>query len=144
MAMATVEIRCTVCGETFTHSKNCHSRKEADSYEAWAAENVTVCPHCYAEQKRKEAEKRAAEREEKAAKYPLCELSGTEKQVKWANSIRAKFVDEIVKTYELEGDEDIVNYFNAKSEARYWIDNRNNDFGKIVEDLNKAFEESAK
>ena len=54
--------------------------------------DIAVCPDCYKEQlkaERDEANKAAAER---AAEQGLPVLTGTEKQVAWANTIRDKFV----------------------------------------------------
>lgn len=48
MAKASVKIICKHCGKEFTHSKKCYSRKEADSYEAWAVSHIDMCPECRA------------------------------------------------------------------------------------------------
>jgi len=58
MAQARIDIICETCGKEFTHTKICFNRKEADSYEEWAKENITVCPDCYKEACRKFEEKK--------------------------------------------------------------------------------------
>lgn len=92
---------------------------------AWYA--TIDCPECQAEAKAEEA---------KAAGLP--ELTGSEKQIAWALSIRQKFVDEVeaIKTETLskireekaewfvsQADKAKQNHLQ-KTEAKYWIDNR--------------------
>lgn len=95
MALAKVEITCTHCGKTFEIRKTCHSRQEADSYEAWARENVTLCPECRAAQ-------RKAEQEAKQPTLPTIE-GVSEKQIAFAASLRARYITnhpEEVKQYQ--------------------------------------------
>lgn len=87
MALAKVELTCKKCGEKFEHRRNCRNRADAESYAAWAAENIDTCPGCYA------SAKKAAEMEmiaAQAAKFGFPELIGSEKQIAWANRIRYK------------------------------------------------------
>ena len=58
MAQAKINVICETCGKEFTHTKVCYNRKEADSYEEWAKENITVCPDCYKTLCRKAEEKK--------------------------------------------------------------------------------------
>ncbi len=53
MAMASVTCKCKICGKEFVKTKSCHSRKEADEFEAWASVNCTLCPTCYGREKHK-------------------------------------------------------------------------------------------
>lgn len=48
--MALVKIACTCarCGQPFTNVHTCRNSAEASSYEAWARENITICPECLA------------------------------------------------------------------------------------------------
>lgn len=55
MAKIMVTVKCEKCGCEFTHIHRCKNRTEADKYEEWAKENITVCPECY----KKELEKNA-------------------------------------------------------------------------------------
>ena len=58
----------------------------------------------------------------------LVELTGTEKQVKWANNIRNSFIVEIVNgapANYFDNEEKInvvVNLFNRAKSAKFWID----------------------
>lgn len=89
MAKARVTCTCKTCGATFTKETIKRNRAEADSWEAWAAENIDICPDCYrAEKKQKEAERVAARSQQ------LPQLQGSEKQVAWANTIRDKMISE--------------------------------------------------
>ncbi len=43
MARVKMDIVCTECGSTFTHLRyHFHNRTEADKYEQWATENITI------------------------------------------------------------------------------------------------------
>lgn len=86
MAMASVNITCTHCGKTFEHRKSCYNRREADQHEAWARENVTLCPECRAAQKK-------AALLEKLPTLPAIE-GVSEKQVAYADSLRTKYIDD--------------------------------------------------
>lgn len=89
MAKARVTCTCKACGATFTRETIKRNRAEADSWEAWAAENIDTCPSCYkAEKQQKEAERVAARSQQ------LPQLEGSEKQVSWANAIRDKMISE--------------------------------------------------
>ena len=46
MAIAKATCRCAICGEEFEYRTYRRNRREADSFEAWAAEHITECPDC--------------------------------------------------------------------------------------------------
>lgn len=87
MAKATVTYTCAICGGTFTKSVIKRNRTVADQWEAWAAENITECPQCYAARTRAE---KLAEISSRAADLPT--LQGTEKQVAWALQLREDMI----------------------------------------------------
>ena len=89
MAKARVTCTCKICGATFTRETIKRNRSEADSWEAWAAENIDTCPGCFRAQQQKEKELEAAARSSQ-----LPQLQGSEKQVAWANAIRNKMISE--------------------------------------------------
>lgn len=60
MAKATATSTCATCGATFTRTKICHNRREADDWEAWAAANFDECTACYTARKASEREAAAA------------------------------------------------------------------------------------
>ena len=94
------------CGHTAT-VELFGSSKERERKISWY-ETRGECPECY--KARKQAEREAidarAAQESKEKQWP--ELSGTPKQVAWANAIRKEKIDEIT----------------ALGDAKFWIDNR--------------------
>nr|DAY81919.1 MAG TPA: hypothetical protein [Caudoviricetes sp.] len=60
MAKATATCTCATCGATFTRTKICRNRREADGWEAWAAANFDECDVCYTARKASEREAAAA------------------------------------------------------------------------------------
>ncbi len=90
MAKASVKIVCKTCGCEFRHEKVCTNRAAADSYEAWAQENITICPKCWAETKQEEE---GQKRDAVAAELNLPQITeGSEKQIAWAEKIRAEYI----------------------------------------------------
>lgn len=94
-------------------------------------ENVALCPECYKKQKEAEREKQHQEALLKTAGLP--ELTGTEKQIKWAIDIRAKALEKWEKCKEANTPEEpapeFVKFveneiFAGKTEAKWWIENR--------------------
>lgn len=145
MAVAWAKIICEKCGKTFNWRKDCANRQSADSAVEWAKNGgVTICPECYGEQMAEKRKKRIKEENEKAdvltQEYKLPELSGSEKQKTWANTIRISFLetcDELNKilvdnkeTREKEFKEVIQN----ETEAKFWIDGRNKKLDDLIRD----------
>ena len=94
MAIASITITCTTCGNEFEHRKVCHNRKAADSYESWAADHIDTCPACYAKQI---AEQMADKLSTALAKcgYQLPELTGvSEKQIAYAVKVRERYLSD--------------------------------------------------
>lgn len=58
MAIARVTLTCSKCGKQFEVTAKKRNRRECDSFEAWAADNIDTCPDCrkkeYAAEKEKE------------------------------------------------------------------------------------------
>lgn len=98
MAKATITCRCKICGKTFEHTKDCYNRADANAYEQWAEQNITVCPACYAASKKAAARSKldAYIAENFGAEHPLPEISGvSEKQIAYAASLRSKLIGEL-------------------------------------------------
>ena len=109
--------------------------KDRESKLNWY-KNKAVCPACYKAQKEAEIAK---------ASEGLAQLTGTEKQVKWATQIRAEFVSKVKATIPstAEGQkaaELLIAAVNEKSEAKWWIDNRAN----LKDAINPVYMEKAK
>lgn len=54
------------------------------------------------------------------ADIDLPELEGSEKQINWANSIRAEYFSKVVAS-----DKSIPDFIKNQTSAKFWIDNRN-------------------
>lgn len=90
MATGTVKTICGHCGKEFEAFKKFYKREEADKWEEWAKENVTMCPECYAKQKKEEELKRIVDEK---SKYAFPELAGrSESQINYALNLRDKYI----------------------------------------------------
>lgn len=95
-----------------------------------------LCYECYAREEEKKRKKAYEEAMAEAKEMGLPELEGTEKQVKWAVTIREKMIAEYIEKYMprketyLKNDnvdiEEGMNYILSQTSARYFIDNRDN------------------
>ena len=106
------------------------SKAERERKREWY-ENQALCPECY--KKQKEAEREAQHQEALKKTVGLPELTGTEKQIKWAVDIRAQALEKWEKCKEANIPEDpapeFVKFvedeiFAGKTEAKWWIENR--------------------
>ncbi len=135
MAKATATCKCSKCGAEFEVIAYKRNRSEADSFAKWAELNITVCDDC---EKKMRDEAHAAENEKAAQAanengYP--ELTGTEKQVAWANTIRENAMIVLKKFFfdenrierrpqsGFEG-ESIADILLTQTDASFWINNR--------------------
>lgn len=130
MAQAKATCTCERCGKEFTKIAYKRNTTEARSFEQWATENITICPECW-----------EAEQAEKVLRsYALPELTGSPKQIAWAESIRARLIEKAKTQAEKANDKDreladayIKHIAETKSESRFWIDNRDNNLFRIRE-----------
>lgn len=90
MAIAKITLVCSKCGCSFEHRKECHNRREADSYEAWASANISDCPTCARERRKDESYIKLMDKLAELGRT-LPELEGvSEKQIVYAESVREK------------------------------------------------------
>lgn len=81
---------CAECGAEFEYRKVCSNRTEADRYEDWARENITVCKACAAKAYAAQAADRVAEILQQYD-VTLPQITGvSDKQIAYAESIRAR------------------------------------------------------
>lgn len=127
MAKATITYTCKVCGKQTTESVTKYNRREADSWEAWAAAHIDTCPDC-----RRAAQKADRETKISAAFTEFCgrsdvklvELSGSPKQIAWAETIRRDCIAlSVIEWDDLIPTETIM-CINSKPAASWWIDHR--------------------
>lgn len=98
-----------------------------------------LCPDCYQKKLAKERAEKAEMAEKEAKEMELPELSGSEKQIAWANTLRMDFINFVkdkaeseeakkMKGYSDENRDEVLqaldNFVRANTEAKYWIDNR--------------------
>lgn len=132
---------------------------DRDKKIAWL-EKHGLCTECQKAAKAAEHAEATAKAAEKAMAENLPELTGTEKQINWALTIRAEKLAEI-DSLKAKGLKDIEaqaikNVLASNTEAKFWIDNRDLDAKSIiqankmvdaikaeVENLKKAAEEKA-
>lgn len=90
MAIAKITLTCTECGKTFEHRKECRNRADADSHEAWARENIDLCPDCYRAQQQRIAQAAVLAALESHS-ITLPQLTGaSDKQIAYAQSVRIR------------------------------------------------------
>ena len=136
MAKAKVRMTCADCGAEYWAEKACHNRSEANSWEEWMSGQEGCCPACYAKRmaakrdaERAEATARAAEQ---SAAHNLPALTGTEKQVAWATTIRVQALNEALARHNgsLDNLNDVGRQVLAAAMAHmptgasWWIDRR--------------------
>ena len=95
MAKARAICTCSICGATFEKTAVKYNRREADSWEEWAVQKYTICPDC----EQKQREEAAAACAEQAAAQGWATLTGSPKQVTWAEQLRANFVESAQKAF---------------------------------------------
>lgn len=140
MARAIANCKCKVCGAEFQKIKyNCWNRTDANNWVDYAEGHYETCDECKRKERQEEAKKSA---EELTERLQLPELSGTEKQVEWAKSIRAKMIqrcenyinheennhDRHIDILSPEAIKELRQKLNtlasSHKEARFWIDER--------------------
>lgn len=117
------------CGHTVEHDI-CGPTRNRQGMADWLADRL--CPDCYRAEITAERERRNASAAETNRGNGLPELTGTPKQVAWAESIRAaayptlaEMQQKITSDWSGPGGEEalgIVNHATGQSSARWWID----------------------
>ena len=125
-----------------------------------ARETEKLCYECWQKELKEEREKENQEAAEAAKEMYLPELTGTEKQIAWAETIRQKMladIDEFIfrnvnkEQRNAPKLREAIEHIKSKTEARWWIDNRNtkyiSDFEKLIvkaaEDVEAQYHEPA-
>lgn len=133
MAKGTAYCTCAKCGKTFKIEKVCYNRADANQWEAWATDHYDECTDCYKARKAAEREAENAKSAEAASEKGWPELTGTERQVAWATTIREKEVEGLMR-YRRESkrypnavqafDTCLAALLAKRTAASWWIDNR--------------------
>ena len=89
MILAHATCTCKRCGKTFERKTRWWNDQKAREWEEWAAKNITLCPACRYDDYVAGAAKLARE----ASAIGLPALRGSDKQVVWAEYIRAELLE---------------------------------------------------
>lgn len=130
MAKAEITYTCKVCGKQAKASAIKCNRAEAERWQEWAKDAYDLCPECYAKAAKEEHEARVQtdmEAFSSATTVELAQLTGTPKQIAWAESIRRDRISELVRNYPNVDKDRVATVLNHKTSASWWIDNRHHD-----------------
>lgn len=126
------------------------SRKEADCHAQWRTKQGAVCSPCFALQRAAEVEAENLAAAERAAASSLPALTGSEKQVPWAITLRDKMLAQFERAEALarEAAQDAAStpdlldaaqrvlvageILRAKTSAHWWIDQRATESRTLV------------
>ena len=121
-----------ICGHTET--KELYGKtSERENKIAWLEKQV--CSECYKKELHEQEEIRAND-------LHLPNLTGSQKQIEWANKIRDGFFkdwENLRKKYGESDDERSVQFFEwvkSQKESRFWIDNRGKTIYQIAKEWN--------
>lgn len=134
MALAKVTCTCATCGNKFEVRAHRNNSREAASFVEWAQENITECYDCKASRARAARDAENAVAAAEAAEKGLPNLTGSEKQIAWANTVRSGILN-LVGNYYSTGNgrklpaasaclEGITSILLSHTSAGWWIDNR--------------------
>lgn len=131
MAIAKATCVCSTCGQKFEVRVKKANRRDADSFEKWAENNVTECNDCRHKRIKAEHDEKNLKAAQAAEKAGLPNLVGSEKQIRWATSIRQDAVSLLVEhKTEAAGRkaerkiEIYIEWLMTHIKASWWIDNR--------------------
>lgn len=152
MSTATIQEITHSCGHSGEHDLSTKAAGERAGYIRWL-ENKSVCIDCSKQKGQRELSKEfKAERDQKRqdalhdqGRSNLPILSGTEKQVTWATTVRYDFFRACYEAFVVEGELSEEEYGNQYlvparliGRAGWWIDNREAN----LEDLAELFADS--
>ena len=135
MAKAKAICKCKYCGNEFHYIAYKNNSRDARDFEKWAAENIDECPECREKRIAAEHDEQARISAEAAKAKGWPELTGSEKQVKWATSIReaelGAAAEEFTRRLKTRHPESykiamaaIEQLATTKTKASWWIDNK--------------------
>lgn len=139
---------CPECGATIEFRVHGRNRRDAESYTDWLMGQGRVCDACHAKQRG--AENAAAAEANTAAGLPT--LTGSEKQVAWAETIRARLIPAVEAEITTAAAEDescepdklalIVaetrRRLRGQTSAHWWIDRRDLRARDLLEQIAEA------
>lgn len=147
MAIATATCTCATCGKTFEVRAQKQNRRDADAWEIWAADHLDECTDCYKARRQRERDEERARAAAEAQEMGWPELTGSEKQIAWANTLREEIIGKLnayLENTEAGPETDLITgvrdmLLSTKTRASDWIDLR----GYVKEPWNRAKFEQA-
>lgn len=143
-----IRMYCERCGAEYQREVyNKYDNKQTKEF--WRSkigETFGLCENCYQAKRKAEWEEKNKQAMKKASEQGLLQLEGSEKQVAWANSIRQKFIEGLQEEIEddMNTEEDVqsckkcLEFILTKTEAKWFIDNRNNTSFRLAKKLSKG------
>lgn len=118
--------------------------------------NHGLCSECLEAERKRQFEEQNRKAAEEAKELGLPELTGTEKQVAWANTLRKQWIEKVeseIRTWITDDesrDEEVrkalkrfvEEHLIKKIDARWWIDNRNTSIYRFLEEAEKKYLET--
>lgn len=144
MAKAIATCTCKTCGAKFEKITTKTNTREASRWEKWASEYFDECEECYKARIAQEHEAANAAAVEAANENGWPELTGTPKQIAWANTIRAAYIERLADNPEYDAEANaeraaIRNYaITNYTTAERWINIRNMDYYTLDRRIMKA------
>ena len=129
------------CGCTETHQLY-GKQKDRDSKIEWL--EGTLCRKCYRAEKAKEREQANERAGNLAESLGFVALTGSEKQVAWAQTIRQGIYEDIIKHNTIVDADVAVKILNLETTAKWWIDNRDDHRSAVVRTICGNYKDQAR
>ena len=106
----------------------------------WKIENnfSKLCPECWAKKRQEEIRLENEKSAQQAEELGLPGLTGSEKQIAWATSIRAKFIEKFQDKTKNTADvskKRVSEFFDwimqTRTQSKIWIEDQNPDFNEL-------------
>jgi hypothetical protein len=142
--MAKASFPCAQCGASITVGGPGYNRKRADDLAAWKQSRNEVCVDCW---KAEQAEQHQQDAQQNAA-AGLPALTGSEKQILWAEGIRAQklaALDDAISAFPREDRADprfplVIAALQQQARASWWIDHRDRKTLALLQELAETIE----
>lgn len=108
---------------------------ERENKIAWM--ETILCPDCYKAKIDAEREAENKKSAEAAVQRGLCELSGSPKQIAWANTIREKWFNTAEDELDTANPDaaEVLSYAGQIKEARWWIDHKDTPLIFVIDEI---------
>lgn len=126
--MAKATFSCAKCGASVTVGGAGYNRKRADDLAEWKEKQGDICSDCWKKEQNEQHQRDAQQN----AKAELPALTGSEKQILWAEGIRTQkltSLESVINELPIEDRNDqrfplVIESLKGKTSASWWIDRR--------------------